>query len=166
MERGNRKRRIKMNWKVFCVQIVFILISVSSVFAGSQATQTIVIRIDPIAEIALAGTGGRNQVELSVDERGIITESMDLLWTTNLEGLKIQVNSSLPKNMQGNILKVQAVNLVGHGNSTDPVIIDEIPKEIISGISREVGRCLLEYQFTPKLNAHLDRHIITYTLIQ
>ena len=159
-----RKRRIKLDWKVFCVLIFFILIYISSVFSSNQASQMVTIKVEPIVEFALAGVDGRSQVKLYVDEHKIITESLELFWTTNLEGLKIQVSSNLPEDMQGNILKVRPVNLVGKASLSDLITIDEIPKDIVSGISREVGSCFLEYQATPKPNTHPDEHIITFSI--
>jgi len=136
--------------------------------AGATATQIITIRVEPFAVISLAGTGGEDWTWLVVDSAGITTGSQELTWTTNLERMRVTIQSNLAIDEQDYILRVRAVNLNSEGTSKGWVIIGEDPSNLITGITREIGGCSLEYEASPKIsqNPGRDEHIITYTITE
>jgi hypothetical protein len=105
---------------------------------------------------------------LVVDSEGITTGSQELTWTTNLEGMRVTVQSNLATDKQDYILRVRAVELNSTGTSKGWVIINDEPSNLITGITREIGGCCLEYKASPKTNvkASHDEHIITYTIAE
>jgi len=122
--------------------------------------------VEPVAVIALVGTGGGNWTWLVVDSAGITTGSQELTWTTNLEGMRVTVQSNLATDEQDYILRVRAVDLNSKGTSKGWVIITDGPSNLITGIAREFGGCGLEYEASPKISGKpgRDEHIITYTI--
>ena len=114
--------------------------------ASATATQVITIKVEPIAVIALVGTGGQNCTRLVVNSAGITTTNQELKWTTNLEGMRVTVQSNLATNEQDYLLKVRAVDLNSEGTSKGWVIVTDEPSNLITGITRECGSCGLEYE--------------------
>ena len=136
--------------------------------ASATATQVITIRVEPVAVIALVGTGGENWTWLVVDSAGVTTGSQELTWTTNLEGMRVAVQSNLTADEQDYILRVRAVALNSKGTSKGWVIITDKPSNLITGITRKIGSCSLEYEASPKISGNPGRneHIITYTITE
>lgn len=136
--------------------------------ASAAVTQVITIKVEPIAVIALVGTGGQNCTRLVVDSTGITTVSQELKWTTNLEGMRVTVQSNLPTDEQDYILRVRAVDLNSEGISKRWVIINDEPSSLITGITPEIGGCGLEYEASSKISEKpgRDEHIITYTITE
>jgi len=136
--------------------------------SSATVTQVVTIRVEPFAVISLVGTGGESWTWLVVDSEGITTGSQELTWTTNLEGIRITVQSNLATDKQDYILRVRAVELNSTGTSKGWVIINDEPSNLITGIIREIGGCCLEYKASPKTNvkASHDEHIITYTIAE
>jgi hypothetical protein len=136
--------------------------------ADTIAAHVITIRVEPVAVIALVGTGGQNCTRLVVDSAGVITGSQELKWTTNLEGMRVTVQSNLPTDEQDYILRVRAVDLNSKGTSKGWGTITDEPSNLITGIVREIGGCCLEYEASPKINGKPGRnkHIITYTITE
>jgi len=136
--------------------------------ASATATQVVTLRVEPFAVISLVGTGGKNSTRLIIDRAGITTVSQELKWTTNLEGMRVTVQSNRPTGEQHYVLKVRAVNLNTKGTSKGWVIINEKPSSLITGITREVGGCCQEYEASPKNSKKAEReeHIITYTITE
>lgn len=135
---------------------------------GTTATHVVKIKSNPLAVMSLAGTGGRNWTRLVVDKTGITTENQELKWTTNLEDMKVTVQSNLARDKQDYILRVRAVNLNSNGISKGWVVVGERPSNLITGIALETGGCSLGYQAAPKISekpGH-DEHIITYTITE
>ena len=130
------------------------------------APHIVTVRAKPFAVISLRGSRGENTTGLVVDSAGIATESYELKWSTNLEGMRVTVQSNLATNEQDYILRVQAVDLDSKGTSKGWVMIKNIPSNLITGIGSEIGGCSIEYKASPKIRgkAVRDEHIITYTL--
>ncbi len=143
-------------------------LSTPDLAASATATQVVTIRVEPFAVISLVGTGGKNRTWVVVDSAGITTASEELRWTTNLEGMRVTVQSNRPTDEQDYILRVRAVNLNSKCTSKGWVTINEEPSNLITGIAREIGGCLLEYEASPKIseNPGRDEHIITYTITE
>lgn len=136
--------------------------------ASATAIQVVTIRVEPFAVLSLVGTGRENRTWLVVDSTGITTTSQELKWTTNLEGMKVTVQSNLAADEQDYILKVRAVNLNSKCTSKGWVTINEEPSNLITGITREIGGCSLQYEASLKIieNPGRDEHIITYTITE
>lgn len=155
-------------WRL-CVLIPMVFLfglSAPASAASATATHVITIRVEPVAVIALVGTGGQNCTRLVVDSVGITPGSQELKWTTNLEGMSVAVQSNRPTDEQDYILKVRAVDSDSKGTSKVWVIINDEPSNLITGIAREFGSCGLEYEASPKISGRpgRDEHIITYTI--
>jgi len=135
---------------------------------GTIATQIVTVRAEPLAVISLVDTGGKNWTWLTVDSTGITTGSQELKWTTNLDGMKVTVQSNLATDEQDYILSVRAVNSNSKGASKGWVVINEKASNLITDIAREVGSCSLEYKALYKIGekAGRDEHIITYTITE
>ncbi len=156
-----------MEKRIGMVLLMFLLVLPVGVFAGDTATQTVRYKIEPIAVIALAGTGENNQTLLIVNDSGVATGSRELKWTTNLEQVKVTVHSNLTFDEQNYLLKVRAVGTNTEGVLNGWVTVTEEPSELIKGISREIGGCSLEYQASPKTSApEEDEHIIVFTITE
>jgi hypothetical protein len=136
--------------------------------AGATTTQVVTIRVEPFAVISLGDTRGQNWTWLVVDRTGITTGSQELKWSTNLEGIRVTVQSNLPTDQQDYILRVRAVSSNSKGTSKGWVNIDKEPSDIITDIVREIGSCSLEYEASPKISgkAGCDEHILTYTITE
>ncbi len=132
------------------------------------ATHIVAVRAKPFAVISLRVSRGESTTELVVDSTGIATESYELKWSTNLEGMRVTVQSNLATNEQDYILRVQAVDLDSKGTSKGWVMIKNIPSNLITGIGHEIGGCSIEYKASPKIRgkAVRDEHIITYTITE
>ncbi len=135
---------------------------------GAIATQIVAVRAEPLAVISFVDTGGKNWTWLTVDRTGITTGSQELKWTTNLEGMKVTVQSNLATDEQDYILSVRAVNSNSKGALKGWVVINEKASTLITGIAREVGGCSLKYKALHKIGkkAGRDEHIITYTITE
>lgn len=157
-------------WRLFvAVLMVSLFGSPDYVFsAGATATQVVTVTVEPFAVISLGDTGGKNWTWLVVDKTGITTGSQDLKWSTNLEGIRVTVQSNLPADQQDYVLKVRAASLNSNGTSKGWVNINKGPSELITDIARETGGCFLEYKASPKISkkARHDEHIITYTITE
>ncbi len=158
------------SWRLYVLPLCVFLfgLPIYVLAASATATQIITIRVEPFAVISLVDTGGKNSAWLVVDSTGITTVSQELEWTTNLEGMRVAVQSNLVADEQDYILRVRAVNLKSKGTSKGWVIINEEPSDIIAGVTREVGGCSLQYEALPKIieNPGRDEHIITYTITE
>jgi len=159
------KRRVLYAW------VLILLLCCLASYApaiGTTATHVVSIKSNPLAVLALAGTGGRNRTGLVVDETGITAENQELKWTTNLEDMKVTVQSNLATDEQDYILRVRAVNLNSNGISKGWVIVRERPSNLITGIALETGGCSLEYQASAKIieKRGRDEHTITYTITE
>jgi len=150
------------------VLMVFLFVFPNYVIASTTATQVITIRVAPFAVISLGGAGGKNWTWLVVDETGITTEGQELKWSTNLEGIRVTVQSNLAADEHDYILRVRAVNLNSRGTSKGWVNINKEPLDIINDIAREIGSCSLEYKAFPRISgqAGRDEHILTYTIAE
>ncbi len=150
------------------VLIVFLFGFPNYAIAGATATQVVTIRVVPFAVISLGGAGGKNWTWLVVDETGITTESQELKWSTNLEGIRVTVQSNLTVDEQDYILSVRAVNLNSKGTSKGWVNINKEPSDIINNIALEIGNCSLEYEALPRISGKTgrDEHILTYTITE
>ncbi len=149
---------------------VFVLSSVPDLVLARSATATHVVttRVEPIAVIALVGTGGQNCTRVLVDSAGITTVSQELKWTTNLEGMRVTVQSNLAADEQDYILRVRTVDLNSEGTPKGWVIINDELSNFITGITPEIGGCGLEYEASSKISGKpgRDEHIITYTITE
>lgn len=157
-------------WSLYVFALTILLSGLPdyALAASATATQVITIRVEPFAVISLVGTGGKNWTWLVVDSAGITTASQELKWTTNLEGMRVTVQSNLTTDQQDYILRVRAVALNSKGRTDGWVIINEEPSNLITGITREIGGCYLEYEASPKIieKAGRDEHIITCTITE
>ena len=157
-------------WLLYFVPLCVFLFGLTNytLAAGTTATHIITIRVEPVAVVALVGTGGQNCARLVVDSTGITTTSLELKWTTNLEGMRVTVQSNLATDEQDYILRVQTVDINSKGTSKGWGIINDEPSNLIAGITREFGSCGLEYEALPKISEKLgrDEHIITYTIAE
>ncbi len=157
-------------WRLFVLVLMGFLFGLPhyAVAATAAAIQVVTVRVEPFAVISLMGTGGENSTWLAVDSTGLTTGSQELKWTTNLEGMRVAVQSNLATNEQDYILRVQAVDLDSKGTSKGWVMIKNIASNLITGIGREIGGCSIEYKASPKIRgkAVRDEHIITYTITE
>lgn len=155
---------------LYVLPLCVLLLGLSNYVSAASATVThvITIRVEPVAVIALVGTGGENWIRLVVDSAGITTVSQKLKWTTNLEGMRVTIQSNLATDEQDYILRVRAVDLNSEGTSKGWVIINDEPSSLITGITREIGNCGLEYGASPEVSGKpgRDEHIITYTITE
>lgn len=162
------------SWRLYVLPLCVFLFGLPNyvLAASAAATHVVTIRVEPFAIISLVGTGGQNWTWLVVDSTGgppgITTASQELKWTTNLEGMRVTVQSNLTADEQDYILKVRAVNLNSKGKLRGWVIINEESSNLITGITREIGGCCLEYEASPKIGEKRgrDKHIITYTITE
>jgi hypothetical protein len=151
------------------VAIIFLFgLPVYALASSATATQNVKVKVGPIAVISLVDTGGKSSTWLVIDGAAITTGSKKLKWTTNLEEMKVVVQSSLKAEQQDYTLRVRAVSLNSKGTSKDWVIVNEKPSILISGITREIGGCYLEYDALPRISEKAGRqeHIITYTITE
>jgi len=160
-----------MNKASLCVLalIVFLFaLSDYALAASATAVHVVTVRVEPFAVISLVGGSRANSASLVVDGKGVSTASRQLRWSTNLEGMRVTVQSNLPTNEQDYILRVRTVHLNSKGRSRGWVIIDERASTLITGVGREVGGCSLEYEASPKIagKTGCDEHIITYTITE
>lgn len=156
-------------WLLYVAPLCVFLFGLSkyALASSATATQVITIKVEPFAVISLAGTGGENSTWLVVDSRGITTGSQELKWTTNLEGMRVTVQSNRPIDEQDYVLKVRAVNLNSKGTSKGWVTINDEPSCLITGITPEIGGCCLEYEASSiSEKVGRDGHIITYTITE
>jgi hypothetical protein len=157
-------------WRLFVPVLMVFLFGFPNytLAAGATTTQVITIKVEPFAVISLGGTGGKYWTWLVVDETGITTGSQELKWSTNLEGIRVTVQSNLAADEQDYILRVRAVNLNSRGTSKGWVNINKEPSDIINDIAREIGSCSLEYEALPRISgkAGRDKHILTYTITE
>lgn len=155
---------------LYLFSLVFILFALLGEASGRGpvATHVVTIKTEPFALISLAGADPTHQTRLVVDGTGtVIAQSRQLTWTTNLEAMKVTVQSNLPADKQHHTLNVRAKDLKSNGTSTGWVTVTDRPSELIVGIARETGSCFTQYKAVPK-NAKRgsDQHIITYTITQ
>jgi hypothetical protein len=151
------------------VSIVFLFGLPNDALATNvTATHIVTVRAEPFAVISLLGNSRGNSTCLVVDGTGIATESHELKWSTNLEGMRVIVQSNLAADEQDYILRVRAVDLNSKGRAKGWVVINEEASTLITGIVREIGRCSIEYEASPKIRgkAVRDEHIITYTITE
>ena len=157
-------------WRLFVLVLMGFLFGLPhyALAATAAAIQVVTVRVEPFAVISLIGTGGENSTWLAVDSTGITTGSQELKWTTNLEGMRVAVQSNLATGEQDYILRVRAINLNSKGTSKGWVVINEEPSNLITAITREIGGCSLEYEAWPKISekAGPEEHIITYTITE
>jgi len=158
------------SWRLYVlVPMIFLFgLPIYTLAASATATQVVTIKVEPFAVISLVDTGGKNSTWLAVDGAVITTGSQELKWTTNLEGMKVTVQSNLTTDQQDYTLRVRAVSLNSKGTSKGWVVVNEEPSNLITGITREIGGCRLEYDASPKIGEKEGRqeHIIIYTITE
>jgi hypothetical protein len=160
---------MKSRWLYILVAMIFLLcLPIYATATSATATQKVTLKVEPFAVISLVGTGEKNSTWLVVDGAAITTPSKELEWTTNLEGMKVTVQSNLATDQQDYTLRVRAVSLNSKGTSNDWVVVNEEPSILITGITREIGGCFLEYDALSKVSEKPRRqeHIITYTITE
>jgi hypothetical protein len=157
-------------WRLFVLVLTVFLFGLPDYAFSASATtaQVVTITVEPFAVISLGDTGGKNWTWLVVDRTGITTGSQELKWSTNLEGIRVTVQSNLAADEQDFVLRVRAVNLNSKGTSKGWVNINKGPSDLITDIAREIGGCSLEYEASPKISgkAGRDEHILTYTITE
>ena len=157
-----------MKLSLFLSVLVFLVIvpKYPGVVASPSATHSVTVSSKPFSVISFAGTDGRSWTRLVIDDRGIVSEDHQLIWTTNCQGVRVAVQSNLGVDDQNFVLEVRATNLSGNGLSSGWVVIDPDATDLVSGIAGETGGCSLEYKASPKEqgNTMRDEHIITNTI--
>ena len=117
--------------------------------AGSTATQTVQLSVEPIAVLAVKhggdGPGGvdlGNTSHVSISPAGIAVYGNRLVWTANIPA-KVTVQSS----MAAGDLRVRATQIRGRGAGMGWVPVGE-GGIVVEGIDREIGGCSLDYSIT------------------
>ena len=148
----------------FGIAGALVLLSVSPLFAGSTARQTISIAVDPLAVLAVkqGGTGAAgmdlgDSSYISISDQGVTVNGNRLVWTANIPA-KVTVQSAT----DSDLLQVRASIIQGHARSKGwmPVRAGSV---IVDGIDREIGGCSLDYMITRQPDAPTTV-VATYTI--
>lgn len=160
--------------KAFCRHIFFtsilLMLPVLLLAQGESGKQSLSLSVSQLNKIGLTNPS----VYLVIDNppaegEMVITSNTDgsLLWTTNGENRKITVTSN-----QGSsriVLKVLAQNVSRAGGTAGPEVTlnDEQDHNLIVGVSRTAGRCVLKLTAESKLTAGIgnETRLLTYTIM-
>ncbi len=133
-------------------------------YGGEKESHSVTSSVQPISVLGITGEGhnnGNHTVLVSI--AGVTVTNTELKWTANVENQKITIKSNLTN--PNHVLKVSAKNVHG-GTSAGKVTVSSLDTDFITGISKTLGHCNLEYRAVVDRNkSEADVHTIYYTIV-
>jgi hypothetical protein len=137
---------------------------------GESVQQNLMLQVTQLNKIGLTNPSVNLIIDQAPSEGDlIVTSNSDgsILWTTNGENRKITVASN--RTSSRFILKVLAENISKFGGTAGPEVTldDERDHNLILGVSRTAGRCVLRLTAIASLTEGIgnETRVLTYTIM-
>jgi hypothetical protein len=161
-----------MNTRHHHIAIVLLLLALPTALRaqGESSQQNLMLQVTQLNKIDLTNPSIYIIIDKAPSEGDvIITSNSDgsILWTTNGENRKISVASN--RTSSRFILKVFAENISKFSGTAGPEVTldDERDHNLILGVSRTAGRCVLRLTAIASLTEGIgsETRILTYTIM-
>lgn len=150
--------------------LLILLLQPASQAQNGKAQQQLIMRVNELSAIDLSVPSLNLIINQAPIEGDFITASNSdgfLLWTTNGENRKITVASDQPSPRY--TLKVLAENISNKGGVAGPEVTlnDDKNHDLILGVSRTAGRCVLRLTAISTLEEGIgsESRLLTYTIM-
>ncbi len=143
---------------------LFVFFMYGMTYGGENEGHSFTLSVQRITVLGIIGEGHNNGNHIViVNNAGVAVTNTELKWTVNVENQKITIKSNLIN--PNHVLKVSAKNVDG-GTPVGEVTVTSMETDFITGISKTLGHCNLEYRaVVDKNKIEEDVHTIYYTIV-